>query len=172
MKSIPIMSVVAIVVGIVLIIYPTATLNVILFTVGAMLIISALSTYLRYANLKKSSLHPSKSMLLSVVVSGAIGLILVVSPLFLIGFIMILISVVLILGSVGQLITLLTIKRSGVAVQPLLYIIPAALLCLGFVMLAEPVSSAAQITSMFGAGIVLFSAMELINYMLKRKSNL
>ncbi len=169
LKSIPVMSVVAIIIGLVLILRPDTTLSLILFTVGTLLIISSIASIVDYYRLQRNSFHPSSVMMLNGIISGLVGLVLVVSPLFLMGFLLTLISIVIILGSMGQLINLLSFRRAGMNVSGVLFVMPFALLVIGIYMLSSPIDSVITITTLLGIGIIIFSALELAKYIITHK---
>lgn len=157
------MAIAAIVVGIVLVIYPATALTIVIITIGALLMLSAIASIVDYYKLKNHHLHPSPSMIFNGVVSAIVGVILIISPLFFVSFLLTLLSILLLLGSIGQLITLAYGRSKGAVIPIYLFIVPILLLILSVVMLTAPQDSAITITSMFGYGIIIYSAMELIS---------
>lgn len=163
------MALVAIIVGIILAIYPEKALSSVIIIIGAMLILSSVASVLDYYRLKRRAMEPSDSMIFNGIVSVLVGVILVMSPLFFIGFILTILAVLLLVGSIGQLITLGYSRRKGITVPTYLFIIPLLLLVLSIIMLAAPIDSATTVTSMLGYGIIIYAAMELINFYVLKK---
>ncbi len=168
-KGTPIIAVIAIIIGIILLIYPETTLSLILYTIGALLIISGIASIMDFYRLKKNSLHPSNTMILNGVISCLVGIVLVSSPLFLVGFMLTILSIILILMSLGQIINLFSAKRAGAPITKIMFTMPLILFGLGLVMLSAPIHSSITITSMFGAGVIIFSSMELVSYYIRKR---
>lgn len=163
-KNFQYMALIAMIVGIILVIYPERALSAVIITIGALLILSSAASIVDYYKLKGNSLHPTTSMLFNGVVSAVVGVILVMSPLFFISFILTILSILLLLGSLGQLFSLVYVKNKGTKVPVYVFIVPSLLLILSIVMLAAPIDSAKTITSMLGFGIIIYSAMEIISF--------
>lgn len=168
-KNFQYMALLAIIVGIILVVYPETTLSIVIITIGAILILSSVASVMDYYKLKRNSLHPTPSMLFNGVVSAVVGAILVMSPLFFIGFILTILSVLLLLGSLGQLFTLGYVKNKGTKVPAYVFIVPSLLLILSIIMLAAPIDSAKTITTMLGFGIIIYSSMEIISFYALKK---
>ena len=98
------------------------------------------------------------------VVSIIVGSILVTSPLFFIGFLLTILSVLLFIVSLGQLVMLWDMRTKGVNVIGYIFIVPSLLLITSTIMIFAPINSASTITMMFGLGIIFYSAMELYSY--------
>lgn len=168
-KNYQFMAILAIIVGIILVIYPTTALTLVIVAIGALLLLSAIASIVDYYKLKKHNLHPSSSMIINGVMSTIVGVILIVSPLFFVNFLLTLLSILLLLGSIGQFITLAYGRSKGAVIPIYMFIVPVLLLILSIVMLTAPQESAVTITSMFGFGIIIYSAMELISlYVIKK----
>lgn len=168
-KNFQYMALIAIIVGIILAIYPERALSSVIIIIGAMLILSSVASIMDYYRLKRRAMEPSDSMIFNGVVSVVVGVILVMSPLFFIGFILTILAILLLVGSIGQLITLGYSKRKGTTIPVYLFIIPLILLILSVIMLAAPIESATTVTSMLGYGIIIYAAMELISLYVLRK---
>lgn len=160
-------AVIAIVVGLILVIYPTATLSLIIYSLGAMLIISSALSIMEYYKHKSATYTPPASILVGAVTSLLIGVVLVLSPLFLINFLLTLLSLLLLIGSVWQIGSLLRLKSVGALVSLYQFIIPSILLLLAISMLASPTDSVATITRMFGYGVIMFGGSEIISSKIK-----
>lgn len=159
------MAIIAIIIGVVLIIYPATTLSMVIISIGALLLISSASSIVDYFKLKGRSLKPSQTMLFNGGVSAIVGIVLIMSPLFFIGFLLSILSVLLLLGSLSQIISLVYAKNKGVIMPAYVFIVPLLLFILSIVMLTmSPEKMAVELTIMFGYGIVIYSVMELISY--------
>ena len=164
-KHFQMMAIVAIILGIILVAYPTTSLFYIVITIGALLILSSTASIIEYYKLKKErKLSPSSTLMFNSVVSIIVGSILVTSPLFFIGFLLTILSVLLFIVSLGQLVMLWDMRTKGVNVIGYIFIVPSLLLITSTIMIFAPINSASTITMMFGLGIIFYSAMELYSY--------
>ncbi len=168
-KGVPFIAIVAMIIGIVLIISPTTALSLIMFIIGALMIISSIASITEYYRLKNKGFHPSAIMVASGVTSGLLGLLLVISPLLFVGFLLTMLAILMVLGSISQLISLFSVRNKGVAIPWGLLVTPLSIFFIGAYMLIRPIDSAATITSLFGVGLFIFATVELISYYIKRK---
>lgn len=160
-------AIIAILTGLILVIYPQMALSLIIYALGAMLIISSAASVIDYGKRKTASYTPPLSIMIGSVVSLLVGVILVLSPLFFVSFLLTLLSLLLLLGAIWQIGILLQFKRSGVIVSLYRFIIPVILFLLGVSMIAAPIDSAKTITTMFGYGTIIFGIYEIISRNLK-----
>ena len=169
-KHYQIMAIIAIILGVILVAYPSSSLSYIVISIGALLIISSAASIFEYYKLKRENrLSPSSSLFFNGVVSIIVGCLLISSPLFFIGFLLTILSIILFVASFGQLVMLWKMRTNGIKVIGYIFIVPSLILITSTVMIFAPINSASSITMMFGAGLIIYSTMELYSYRIINK---
>lgn len=169
-KQNQIISFISILIGVILVIYPIVSLNYIVVLLGGILILTSLISIVEYYKVRKSGDLTNSIMFNSVIVI-IIGCFLVISPLFFIRFILIVLAILLLLGSLSQIISLLR-SRGNYNIPAYLFIVPVLLFVCSLIMLFAPINSVATVIRIFGYGIIIYSVLNLYSYYTIKKKNI
>lgn len=164
-------SVISILLGLVLVMWPGAAIRYIIMAIGVIFLITGLvSLFVSYKNREE---HPGKMVSLTGFGSIILGLLLVCFPSSFATILMFLLGFILVIAAVGQFVTLAAARQFGY-VSPVSYLFPVIILIAGIIVLFDPFSSAEGVFILFGATLVFYGITDLINqYAINklRKSN-
>lgn len=164
-------SVISILLGLVLVIWPGAAIRYIIMVIGVIFLITGLvSLFLSYRNREE---QPGKMASLTGFGSIILGLLLVCFPSSFATILMFLLGFILVVAAVGQFVTLAAARQFG-HVTPVSYLFPVIILVAGIIVLFNPFSSAEGVFILFGATIIFYGITDLVNqYAIRklRKSN-
>ena len=152
----------ALVLGVILIIWPSTAINYLVITIGILFLIPGLISIIGYLSRSK---QPSETMLIvESIGSCLLGLALIIAPAFFVGALMYILAFFLILAGFFQLRGLF-IYRRNIKIPTALYIVPAIVLIVGMVILFNPFRVIETTFIILGAACVVYSISELINYL-------
>ena len=158
-------SVISILLGLVLVLWPGAAIRYIIMAIGVIFLITGLvSLFVSYKNREE---NPGKMMSLTGVGSIILGLLLVCFPSSFATVLMFLLGFILVIAAVGQFVTLAAARQFGY-VAPISYLFPV------IIVLFDPFSSAEGVFILFGATLIFYGITDLVNqYAINklRKSN-
>lgn len=159
---------IAIVVGIILVIWPDVALKSIVMFIGALFLITGIMAFI--ASYRRQQEEQCSDGLLSLngIGSMALGLLLVSIPLFFTAILMILLGCVLILAAIAQLVTLSAARQLGY-ISPVNYFFPIVILLAGLVVVFKPWGSAAYVVIVLGVAAVFYGITDLISQYYLRK---
>lgn len=154
-------SVFAIVLGLVLILWPEATINYLVIIIGVLFIIpgiiSLIAYFTRNREAETSSMFPIEG-------AGSIlfGLWLVIMPAFFVNILMYVLGILLIIAGIQQIVSLIS-ARKWTVVPIGYYIIPVLILLAGIIILSNPFQMAANTFMFLGIAIIIYGLYELFN---------
>ena len=155
-------SVISILLGLVLVMWPGAAIRYIIMAIGVIFLITGLvSLFVSYKNREE---HPGKMVSLTGFGSIILGLLLVCFPSSFATILMFLLGFILVVAA----------ARQFGYVSPVSYLFPVIILIAGIIVLFDPFSSAEGVFILFGATLVFYGITDLINqYAINklRKSN-
>lgn len=161
-------AIIALIGGLVLVIWPEAVKNSIMIILGALILaVGLVSLILSYTGKWKKEKVPL--LLLNSIVDIAFGLVLIIFPKFFAELIMFVFGLVLLIFGLGEIINLFRSAKTVRVPWPL-YIGPAITLILGIVMFFFPDRSSNAVFVVFGATLLLYSVSEFAStYTIRRE---
>lgn len=169
LKNTVIRSLIAIILGIVLIKWPRLAPNMIIIIIGILFIIPGIATLISYwVRKSKDGMKLPSYILIESIGSILLGLCMTLIPEFFTGFFMYCLGFLLILGGIIQIISLANIPRN-IQVSIYYYITPILILIAGIITVLNPFETQDAILIMFGICTIIYGISELINYYKLRK---
>lgn len=153
----------AIVIGLVLVIWPDAAASYIVITVGVAFLIPGIISLFGFFARKKSEGDPEPRFPIEGVGSLLFGLWLILMPDFFADVLMFLLGFILIMGGVQQIASLST-ARHWMPVPGAFYLIPSLILIAGVVALFNPTGVRNTAFIIIGISSLVYSLSELINW--------
>lgn len=151
-------AIVALVIGLILVIWPDEVKKYIMIILGALIAaVGIVSIILSYTGKWKSEKVPL--LLLNSIVDIAFGLVLMIFPKFFTSLIMFVFGLILLIFGLGEIINLVRTAKTVRIPWPL-YIGPAITLILGIIMFFFPNESGNALFILFGATLLVYSASE------------
>ena len=161
-------AIIALLGGLVLVIWPESVKNSIMIVLGALILTTGVvSLILSYPGKWKKEKVPL--LLLNSIVDIAFGLVLIIFPKFFTGLIMFVFGLVLLIFGLGEIVNLFR-SAKVVRVPWPLYVGPVITLALGIVMFFFPDRSGNAVFVIFGATLLLYSVSEFAStYTIRRE---
>lgn len=153
----------ALVVGLVLVIWPDAAAAYIVITLGVAFLIPGIITLFAYFRRKKGAAGKAPRFPVEGVGSILLGLWLIIMPDFFADALMFLLGFILIIGGVQQ-ISSLTLARRWVRVPAAFYLLPVLILIAGFVTLFNPTQTRNTAFLIIGICSLVYALSELVNW--------
>lgn len=157
----------ALVLGLVLIIWPDSALLYMVVTIGILFLIAGLISLASYFARDKR-LYPSVRFPLDGAGSVLFGLVLIVIPSFFVHVLMYLLGVLLMLAGITQISALVS-ARKWTEVPFGFYIVPILILLAGLVVLFNPFTVASTAFMLLGITSMVYGLSEFVNYLKFRK---
>lgn len=163
-------SVLSIVLGFIMVIWPEIAVNYLVITIGVLFILPGFLSLIGYFNRNKSADTTGARFPIEAAGSIIFGVWLVVIPDFFLNITMYVLGALLVLGGSLQIISLLNVRKWA-HVRWGYYVIPTLVLLVGIVILAYPFATAAITFTIFGATMIVYGFTGLINsYIFRRES--
>ncbi len=153
-------AVLAIVLGVVLVIWPGAAVRYIIMLIGILFLSTGLIAFI-ISNRNRED-HKRSLLPFSGVGSMVLGLLLLCLPSGFATIFMYLLGFILVLAAVGQFVTLATARQFG-AVSWISYLFPVLILIAGMIVLFDPFSSAEGVFILFGVTAIFYGVTDLLN---------
>lgn len=151
-------AIVALVGGLILVIWPEAVKNSIMIILGALILaVGVVSLIMSYTGKWKKEKVPL--LLLNSIVDIAFGIVLIIFPKFFTGLIMFVFGLILLIFGLGEIVNLFRTAKA-IRVPWMLYVGPAVTLILGVVMFFFPSESGNVLFILFGSTLLLYSVSE------------
>lgn len=164
-------SVLSILLGVVLVLWPGTALTYIIMLIGLIFLITGIFTLI--VSYKKREERSGSVVSFTGMGSVILGLLLVCLPSIFTTVFMFVLGFTLVVAAIGQFVTLAAARQFGY-VSPISYLFPVLILIAGIVVLFNPFSSAEGVFMLFGVTIIFYGITDLINqYSINkmRKSN-
>ena len=160
-------AIVALIGGLVLVIWPEQVKNYSMYILGALiLLIGIVNIALYYTG--KWKREKTSLLMLNSIVDIAFGLVLLIFPSFFINFIMFVFGLVLLIFGLGDIVNL--VRTSRVAPIPwTVFIGPSLTVIIGVIMFFFPGKAGNWLFILFGAGLLLYSVSEFASTYIIRK---
>lgn len=162
-------SILAIVLGFVLVIWPDAAVNYLVILIGVLFMLPGLYAVAHHFLRPSSPEEGQRIFPIEAMGSVLLGALLVAMPTFFVNILMYLLGGVLVVAGLQQLIALIRARKWSEV--PLgFYLMPALLLLTGLMLLAYPFDAVANTFVIFGLAILFYGTTELINaYKFRKK---
>lgn len=155
-------SICALVIGILLVVWPEVAVNYLVITIGALFFLPGVLGVFAYFMSSRNQDAQSRPMFPIVALGSALlGLWLMVMPAFFVGILMYLLGALLVLGGLNQLIRLIAVRHQ-VHVPAILYVIPVLVLASGLLILFNPFEAANVPFVILGVSSIVYSITDLI----------
>ena len=158
----------AIVMGLVLVLWPEAAVTYLVITIGICFIIPGIFSLLNYFTREKVEGEPSPMFPIDGAGSILFGAWLVIMPQFFVSILMYILGALLVIAGAQQIYSLVSARKWSIVPYGF-YIIPALILITGIMILAYPFGAAANTFVIFGVACLIYGISELINWYKFRK---
>ena len=156
----------AVVIGLLLVVWPETAILYLVIAIGALFLIPGLVSIVSYVMNGRKLRMPFPIVSVG---SSLFGLWLMISPAFFVGILMYVLGVVLVFAGISQIITLLN-TRSWTPVATGYFVIPVLVLLAGMVVLLNPFAAATIPFIILGISSTVYGITELIHiYKFRRK---
>lgn len=149
-------SIIALVLGIVLVVWPESAVNLIIIVLGALALL--FGTVSIVVSLKKEESESNKKSLLTMngLASVVLGLVLIIFPTFFAGVVMFLFGAMLLVSGVFEISNLVSLKKS-VDIPVSLFVGPVITALCGIIIFFNPFATTKLIFIFFGASLILYA---------------
>lgn len=155
-------SIFALVLGVLLVVWPEVAINYLVITIGVLFLIPGLVTLIGYFSRNRKADEETRIFPVAGVGSLLFGFWLMIMPSFFVNILMYILGFILVLGGIQQIASLVSAKkRTYVPVG--FYVIPVLLLVAGIVVLVNPFSVASAAFMMLGICSIVYGLSELFN---------
>lgn len=154
-------SVCALVIGILLVIWPEAAIIYLVITVGVLFLLPGLMGLFSYAFSRRRNAEVQRTFPIIALGSTLLGFWLMIMPEFFVNILMYLLGVLLVLGSLSQLINFISV-RQVVKVPVFLYLISVLILAAGIVILFNPFTAATVPFIILGVSSIIYALNDLV----------
>lgn len=156
--------VVAVIIGIILVIWPRSILQWAVRLIGIVSIVIGSVQFIGFLARTKGVENRWKYLPPAAPIAVVWGILLLLSPELWTSLFMILFGVLLIFLGLNQLVTMFKIKKSGIRVPGFYFFFPVLLMIAGFVAFVQPVYTATWFMAFVGAWILAYGIMEIFGY--------
>ncbi len=160
-------AIVALIGGLVLVIWPEQVKNYCMYILGALILLIGIVNIILYYTGKWKKEKISLLMLNSIV-DIAFGLVLLIFPSFFINFIMFVFGLVLLIFGLGDIVNLVRASRA-IQIPWTVFLGPAFTVIIGVIMFFFPNQAGNWLFILFGAGLLLYSLSEFASTYIVRK---
>lgn len=166
-KKVIIRSVLAIILGGVFCAAPDLAAKTLILILGGSILFVGIVSFLSIFTFKEG--RPTGINYFNLALSLLIGLALLIVPEFFINLIMILLGIILVAGGVGQIISLISVRKWGIRSNFTEYLLGVLLLALGVFICFKPAFSNETLFLLFGIGAIFYGITNLIILLRLRK---
>lgn len=156
--------VVAVVIGIILVIWPRDILQWAVRLIGIVSIVIGAVQFFGFLARTKGMEDRWKYLPPAAPIAVIWGVLLLLSPELWTSLFMILFGVLLIFLGLNQLVTMFKVKKSGIKVAGIYFFFPILLMIAGFVAFVQPIYTATWFMAFVGAWILAYGIMEIFGY--------
>ncbi len=158
----------AVLLGIVLILWPEAAIIYIIMVIGAGFLLPGVFSIVNYLMRSKEDAYVSPMFPLDGLGSLLLGAWLLAMPEFFVDILMYVLGAILMIAGLQQIVTLIT-ARKWKYVPFGYYVLPSIIFLIGLLMLIYPMAVIANMLVLFGVSILFYGVNELINWYKFRK---
>lgn len=162
-------SALAVVLGVVLVLWPETSIAYLVITIGVLFILPGVVSILHFFTAERDDYTPSPTFPVEAAGSILFGIWLVVMPHFFVNILMYVLGGLLLIAGAHQIVMLVRARKYR-SVGWGFYVIPVMLTLTGAVILANPFGVASMAFIVFGVAAMVYGVTELINvYRFRRK---
>lgn len=159
-------AILAIILGLVLVIWPGTALRYIIMLIGVLFLMTGLIAFI-VSNRNRED-HRKSLIPFSGIGSMALGVLLLCLPSTFATIFMFVLGFILVVAAVGQFVTLSAARQFGY-ISPVSYLFPVLILIAGIIVLFDPFKSAESVFILFGVTAIFYGVTDLLNqYSIKR----
>lgn len=163
-------SVFALVLGLLLVLWPEEAINYLVITVGVLFFVPGLISLISYFARGKKDEEDYRIFPIAGVGSILFGLWLMIMPAFFVNILMYILGFILVLGGIQQIASLVS-ARKWTYVPMGFYIVPALILVAGLIVLVNPFNALSAAFIMLGISSIVYGLSELFNgFRFKRRN--
>lgn len=162
-------SIFALVLGILLVVWPEVAINYLVITIGVLFLVPGLVTLIGYFARNKKDGEETRVFPVAGIGSLLFGFWLMIMPSFFVNILMYILGFILVLGGIQQIASLVSAKK-WTYVPFGFYIVPVLLLISGIIVLVNPFSVASAAFIMLGICSIVYGLSELFNGFRFRRS--
>lgn len=152
----------ALIIGILLVVWPNAAVNYLVITIGVLFLLPGLLGILAYiASSKKRGGEGNRSFPIVALGSSCFGLWLMIMPVFFVNILMYVLGVLLVLAGIGQLANFASIRKV-INVPVVWYVISSLVLIIGLIVLLNPFQAATVPFVLLGISAIIYGGTDLI----------
>lgn len=156
-------SILSVITGILLIVYPEKSLISVMYIIGVFIIIMGVFTVISTQKYKdKYSSSQTRMMNLNSGINIVLGLILLLAPTFFVNFLMMVIGILIIIVGISKIYLLWQLKRVESTVSYGLFIIPVIIVTLGTIVVCNPFEARSVLVQVMGIAILFYGLFELM----------
>lgn len=160
----------AIILGLVLVLWPEAAITYLVITIGVCFILPGVFSLLNYFTREKVEGEPGPMFPIEGAGSILFGAWLVIMPQFFVSIFMYVLGALLIIAGIQQIVSLVSARKWGVVPYGF-YIVPGLILLTGIMILVYPFGAAANTFVIFGVACLIYGLSEFINWYKFRRKN-
>ena len=150
----------ALIIGLVIVLWPNTAINYMIITIGVLFLIPSIISGINYlANKSKSG----ASFPLEGVGSGLFGLLLIIMPQFFADILTVILGIAVMLGGIQQIMSLMRARRWS-KVPFFLFIIPILIFLAGLYVIVNPDDARATGMMVIGISAIVYAIFEIINW--------
>lgn len=153
----------AVILGLVLILWPEAAISYLVIAIGVCFILPGLFSLLNYFTREKPEGEPSPMFPIEGAGSILFGAWLVIMPTFFVSILMYILGALLVIAGVQQIVMLISARKWSM-VPFGFYIMPILILLTGIMIITYPFGAAANTFVIFGVACLCYGIIELINW--------
>lgn len=163
----------ALIMGILLVMWPEAAMIYLVITVGVLFLLPGLyGIFAYFASRSRAEDGSGRAFPIVALGSALLGLWLIVMPAFFVGILMYVLGALLVLGGIGQLMNFISVRKLTGSVPAIFYVIPVLLLLAGILILVNPFEAAKIPFIVLGASSIVYGLTDLFRIIrYRRKSN-
>lgn len=156
----------AIVIGLMIMIYPINAIEIMLQVIGVILLAVGAIQLITFFAVRKNAGFSWTAIPLGGVLAVVLGIMLLVSPQIFLSFFMILVGIVLIVLGVLQIVNLTSARKLKPTLPVSLYAFPVLMMLSGVIFFIFPIATTAWIVIFAGAWILAYGISEIVGYFL------
>ena len=161
----------AIILGLILVMWPEVTVHYIVVTIGIFFMMPGLFALSNFFRRDRNNPNTSDRFPIEATGSILLGMWLGIKPTFFINILMYILGAVLLLGGLQQIVMLIK-ARQWSSVPFGFYVMPLLIFVTGIMILTYPFEALANTLTIFGVGSIVYGAVELLNnYKFRRKES-
>lgn len=168
LKKVITRSAITLILGILLCIFPSLAINTIILILGGTILFVGIVSFLSIFTFKEG--RPTGINYFNLAITTILGLAMIIFPETFVRFLMAILGILLMIGGLGQISSLISVRKWGITSNAAEYILGILLFVLGLLVCINPKFMADSILVVFGAGAIFYGITNLIILLRLRKA--